>query len=287
MRTGHRWRAEVISDGRDDADHEPGPACWARPPPTAATATSRPCASLCWQARLGRRINEICLLDPDPLLPLARCPGTPRPDHGDDGQASVAKLRYQQTKIDGAPDTILVDAEVVAIIRAQQQWAAAWLPAHARAGRAPKYLFLAPLFNRNGDRPYSPHPAQRADRAGRRLDIRDTPAAGRLQPDPPVPAHQGHQPAQRRGPDPRRAALPGSFVARDDHALRPDPGRDPRSRVPAVPQAHRRRPRGRDRCPRSLRHAAAGPADRPDPAQRVVPAAAAAILRPRERLPDV
>src|SRR5262249_58630620 len=77
------------------------------------------------QARLGRRISEILMLDPDPLLPLA------------DGQARaaepgamVARLRYQQTKIDGAPDTILVDAEVVAIIREQQEWAAAWLREH-------------------------------------------------------------------------------------------------------------------------------------------------------------
>lgn len=35
----------------------------------------------------------------------------------------MAKLRYQQTKIDGAPNTILVDRDVVAIICAQQAWA--------------------------------------------------------------------------------------------------------------------------------------------------------------------
>jgi hypothetical protein len=35
--------------------------------------------------------------------------------------AAAAKLRYQRTKIDDAPDTILVDDEIVAIIRADQQ----------------------------------------------------------------------------------------------------------------------------------------------------------------------
>jgi hypothetical protein len=39
----------------------------------------------------------------------------------------TARLRYQQTKIDGASDTIPVDAEVIAIIPEQQEWAAAWL----------------------------------------------------------------------------------------------------------------------------------------------------------------
>ena len=68
--------------------------------------------------------------------------------------AFVARLRYQQTKIGGAPDTILVDAEIVAIIRAQQDWAARHFAAGGRPGRTPRYLFLASMMNRNGDRPY-------------------------------------------------------------------------------------------------------------------------------------
>ena len=61
-------------------------------------------------ALLGRRVSEICLLDRDPLLPLSpTAPFSPdEPAAGDDDQALVAKLRYQQTKIDGAPDTIPV-----------------------------------------------------------------------------------------------------------------------------------------------------------------------------------
>ena len=34
----------------------------------------------------------------------------------------AARLRYQQTKIDGAPATILVGADVVQIVREQQAW---------------------------------------------------------------------------------------------------------------------------------------------------------------------
>jgi hypothetical protein len=101
------------------------------------------------QARLGRRINELCMLDHDPLTML----GCPSGSH--DPGAFTARLRYQQTKIDGAPDTILVDAEIVAIIAAQQDWAARHFAACGRPGRTPRYLFLASMMNRNGDRPYN------------------------------------------------------------------------------------------------------------------------------------
>ena len=122
------------------------------------------------QARLGRRISEILMLDPDPLLPLAAVP---------EPGAMTARLRYQQTKIDGAPDTILVDAEVVAIIRAQQQWAATWLRERAAPGARSRYLFLGLLFNRNADRPYVAATLHRVlTELARRLDIRDN--AGRL-----------------------------------------------------------------------------------------------------------
>jgi hypothetical protein len=100
------------------------------------------------QARLGRRINELCMLDREPLTMLGCPPSAQEPG------AFVARLRYQQTKIDGAPDTILVDAEIVAIIRAQQDWAARHFAATGRPGRTPRYLFLASQMNRNGDRPY-------------------------------------------------------------------------------------------------------------------------------------
>jgi hypothetical protein len=126
------------------------------------------------QARLGRRINEILLLDADPLLPLA-----PSPQAAPEPGAMTARLRYQQTKIDGAPDTILVDAEIVAIIQAQQEWAATWLDERAAPGARPRYLFLGLLFNRNADRPYVAATLHKAlTELARRLDIRDS--AGRL-----------------------------------------------------------------------------------------------------------
>ncbi len=126
------------------------------------------------QARLGRRINEILMLDADPLLPLA--PG-PQPAAGPG--ALTARLRYQQTKIDGAPDTIPVDAEITAIIRAQQEWAAAWLDAHAAPGTRPRYLFLGLLFNRNADRPYVSATLHKTlTELALRLGIRDS--AGRM-----------------------------------------------------------------------------------------------------------
>ena len=83
------------------------------------------------QARLGRRINELCMLDHGPLSMLDH------PSVAQDPGALVARLRYQQTKIDGAPDTILVDAEIVAIIRAQQDWAARHFAAAAGPAARP------------------------------------------------------------------------------------------------------------------------------------------------------
>jgi integrase len=119
-------------------------------------------------ARTGRRVSEICMLDREPLLALDMLPSAT------DADGFVARLHYQQTKIQGAPDTILVDRETVAIIRAQQQWADS-----ARAGRgpvtAPKYLFLAARNNRNGDRPYSDTRLRHLlTELPRRLDVRDS-----------------------------------------------------------------------------------------------------------------
>ena len=122
-------------------------------------------------ARTGRRVSEICMLDHHPLLPLHQ-PGPAT----DDADGFVARLRYQQTKIDGAPDTILVDREIVAIIHAQQDWV-------RRARTEPdtttqKYLFVAGRRNRHGDRPYSDRwLRERVGELARRLDIRDSTGA--------------------------------------------------------------------------------------------------------------
>ena len=128
-------------------------------------------------ALLGRRVSEICLLDRDPLLPLLPAPAGSTA--AADGQAAVARLRYQQTKIDGAPGTVLVDAAVVAIIREQQEWAGRFFAGRGAPGKTPKYLFLAGQMNRNGDRPYPGGTLHaRLSELARRLDVRD--AAGAL-----------------------------------------------------------------------------------------------------------
>ena len=127
-------------------------------------------------ALLGRRISEICLLDRDPLLPLLPAPASSTA--AADGQAAVARLRYQQTKIDGAPDTVLVDAAVVAIIREQQEWAGRFFAGRGAPGKTPKYLFLAGQMNRNGDRPYPGGTLHaRLSELARRLDVRDSAGA--------------------------------------------------------------------------------------------------------------
>jgi integrase len=132
-------------------------------------------------ALLGHRISEICLLDRDPLLPLMPAAGRADPVGHSDAQAPVAKLRYQQTKIGSAPNTILVHAEVVAIIREQQEWADRYFAERGAPGKTPKYLFLAAQMNRNGDRPYSDRPLRilrtLLTELATRLDVRDNAGA--------------------------------------------------------------------------------------------------------------
>ena len=69
-------------------------------------------------------------------------------------------------------------AEVVAIIREQQQWAARFFAEHGAPGRIPKSLFLAAQMNRNGDRPYSGKTLRYLlTELAVRLDVRDSTGA--------------------------------------------------------------------------------------------------------------
>lgn len=116
-------------------------------------------------ARTGRRLNEILLLDFDPLIAIDALPP-------DAGEAMAAKMRYQQTKIDDAPDTIFVDEEIVAIVRAQQQWVRERILATEDTARG--YLFIRRSENRFGTRPYTDGAfQQQLSRLVRRLDLRD------------------------------------------------------------------------------------------------------------------
>ena len=78
-----------------------------------------PQAARVWllQALTGRRASEILMLDHQPLHAHSRAE---RPTDSDDPDAFVAKLRYQQTKVDGVVPTILVEQAVVNVITEQQ-----------------------------------------------------------------------------------------------------------------------------------------------------------------------
>ena len=69
----------------------------------------------------GRRINEILMMDFAPLSPVAGLDTSKAAETG----GPSARLRYQQTKIPGAPQAILVGADVAAIVAEQQQFARA------------------------------------------------------------------------------------------------------------------------------------------------------------------
>lgn len=107
-----------------------------------------PQAARVWllQALTGRRASEILMLDHDPLQAI---PGLDRPTNTEaDSGAFVARLRYQQTKVDGVIPTILVEQTVVDIITEQQQWLKAKYP-----GLQPRYLFLGLKNQHRGLRP--------------------------------------------------------------------------------------------------------------------------------------
>jgi len=102
----------------------------------------------------GRRINEILLMDYEPIEPLIAADAA----SGADPDAFVARLRYQQTKIDGAPNRILVEQAVVNIVREQQAWLRDQLAGEGTGqdrAAPPRYLFIAAKRNRQGQRPYS------------------------------------------------------------------------------------------------------------------------------------
>src|SRR5579859_582844 len=61
----------------------------------------------------------------------------------------VARFHYAQSKIDIAPDTILVGTDVTGIIAEQQDWIRQQFP-----GLTPRFLFLQRTGNRGGDKPY-------------------------------------------------------------------------------------------------------------------------------------
>ena len=125
-------------------------------------------------ARTGRRAGELLLLDFDCLLPIT---GIRDAEHHTSPDAIVAKLRFQQTKIDDAPNTIFVDSEVVAIVRAQKRWVHDHVRALLRDPHAPppRYLFVAISRNNLGRHSYPKTTVtRRLKQLGELADIRDS-----------------------------------------------------------------------------------------------------------------
>ena len=109
----------------------------------------RPAVMRAWliQALTGRRASEVLMMDFEPLSEVPGLDPATVPEGG-----MVARLRYQQTKINGAPDTILVGADVVQIVREQQAWVRQqW---NLGPDAAPRYLFPKTTGNRHASRPW-------------------------------------------------------------------------------------------------------------------------------------
>jgi integrase len=96
------------------------------------------------QIRTGRRASEIRTCEADCLQPVTDTAlGAAEDDQ-------IARFRYAQSKIDTAPDSILVDHDVTTIIDEQRNWTREQFP-----NLTPRHLFLQHKGNRHGDKPYS------------------------------------------------------------------------------------------------------------------------------------
>jgi len=93
------------------------------------------------QVLTGRRASEVRTCDRDCLSPVSG-------PVGENGE--VTRFRYAQSKIDIAPDTILIDREAATVIEEQQAWLNENFP-----GLLLRPLFLQRIGNRNGSKPYS------------------------------------------------------------------------------------------------------------------------------------
>ena len=96
------------------------------------------------QALTGRRASEILMMDYQPLTMLNVDPEKVQED------SFIARMTYQQTKVDGVEPTILVDVAAVNIIKEQQAYVEEKYP-----GLEHPYLFPNPRANFTGSRPRS------------------------------------------------------------------------------------------------------------------------------------
>ncbi|MGW6505890.1 tyrosine-type recombinase/integrase [Nonomuraea angiospora] len=165
--------------------------------------------ALMLQIRTGRRMSEILLMDFEPLSPLPHSTLEAKASAESSG-GFVARLAYQQTKIETSqPATIPVDAEIVAIIRAQQEVARQMLSEQKNGdGVLPRYLFLRSRGNRLGRYPYPAETYQaRLRDLTQRLNVTDS--MGR-----PVHISKTHRFRHTRATDLINAGVPIHVVMR-------------------------------------------------------------------------
>ncbi|HET6856484.1 MAG TPA: tyrosine-type recombinase/integrase, partial [Streptomyces sp.] len=107
------------------------------------------------QILTGRRASEIRTCAFDCLSPLPnRATATataedPAADNPAADNEEIARFHYAQSKIEAAPDNILVDREVTQVIEEQQQWIRERFP-----DIEPRFLFTQRLGNRTATKPY-------------------------------------------------------------------------------------------------------------------------------------
>ena len=126
------------------------------------------------QVLTGRRASEIRTCEFDCLSAAPE-----RAVQAAEG-VEVVRFRYAQSKIDVAPDSILVDREVAAVIEEQQAWVRESYPE-----LQPRFLFVQRTGNRSGDKAYPSgtyqwmlrefsNVVQITDSKGRRLQLSHT-----------------------------------------------------------------------------------------------------------------
>lgn len=125
--------------------------------------------------KTGRRLNEILMLDFDPLEPLANGRKRNMKQAVAEDEFS-ARLRYKMTKVKSKyPPTIPVTEDVVQIVKAQQREAKRLMRQFGGLGKKPRYLFLRLTSNRKGEKPYAAATFKtRLEVLSEMLDIRDS-----------------------------------------------------------------------------------------------------------------
>jgi hypothetical protein len=100
------------------------------------------------QILTGRRASEVRICDFGCLSPASGPAGA---------EGDVVRFRYAQSKIDIAPDTILIDREAAAVIEEQQEWVRSQFP-----DTEPRFLFTQRISNLAGAKPYASGTYRRA-----------------------------------------------------------------------------------------------------------------------------